>query len=40
MSSRIPLASLRSAVDTLERVEDPALRRQMLDVVPPGRVPA
>ena len=28
-----PLASLRSAVDTLERVEDPALRRQMLDVV-------
>ncbi len=28
-----PLASLRLAVDTLERVEDPALRRQMLDVV-------
>ena len=28
-----PLASLRSAVDTLEKVEDPALRRQMLDVV-------
>ncbi len=28
-----PLASLRSAVDTLERVEDPALRRQMLHVV-------
>ena len=28
-----PLASLRSAVDTLERVEDPALRQQMLDVV-------
>jgi two-component system sensor histidine kinase ChvG len=28
-----PLASLRSAVDTLERVEDPALRRRMLDVV-------
>jgi two-component system sensor histidine kinase ChvG len=28
-----PLASLRSAVDTLERVEEPALRRQMLDVV-------
>jgi two-component system, OmpR family, sensor histidine kinase ChvG len=28
-----PLASLRSAVDTLERVDDPALRRQMLDVV-------
>ncbi len=28
-----PLASLRSAVDTLERVEDSALRRQMLDVV-------
>ena len=24
---------MRSAVDTLERVEDPALRRQMLDVV-------
>lgn len=28
-----PLASLRSAVDTLERVEDPALRRQLLDIV-------
>lgn len=28
-----PLASLRSAVDSLERVEDPALRRQLLDVV-------
>lgn len=28
-----PLASLRSAVDTLERVEDPVLRRKMLDVV-------
>jgi len=28
-----PLASLRSAVDTLERVEDTALRRQLLDVV-------
>ena len=28
-----PLASLRSAVDTLERVEDPRLRRQLLDVV-------
>ena len=28
-----PLASLRSAVDTLERIEDPALRNQMLDVV-------
>jgi two-component system sensor histidine kinase ChvG len=28
-----PLASLRSAVDTLERVEDPALRRKLLDVV-------
>jgi two-component system sensor histidine kinase ChvG len=28
-----PLASLRSAVDTLERVEDPALRSQMLDLV-------
>jgi two-component system sensor histidine kinase ChvG len=28
-----PLASLRSAVDSLERVEDPALRRQLIDVV-------
>ena len=28
-----PLASLRSAVDTLERVEDAGLRRQLLDVV-------
>ena len=28
-----PLASLRSAVDTLERVDDPSLRRQLLDVV-------
>ena len=28
-----PLASLRSAVDSLERVEDPAIRRQLLDVV-------
>jgi len=28
-----PLASLRSAVDSLERVEDPTLRRQLLDVV-------
>ncbi|MDQ8755020.1 ATP-binding protein [Sphingosinicella sp. LHD-64] len=28
-----PLASLRSAVDSLERVEDPGLRRQLLDVV-------
>ncbi|MBV9930308.1 MAG: stimulus-sensing domain-containing protein [Alphaproteobacteria bacterium] len=28
-----PLASLRSAVDTIERVEDPALRRQLLDVL-------
>jgi two-component system, OmpR family, sensor histidine kinase ChvG len=28
-----PLASLRSAVDSLERVEDPELRRQMLDLV-------
>jgi two-component system sensor histidine kinase ChvG len=28
-----PLASLRSAVDTLERVEDPGLRRQLLDMV-------
>jgi two-component system sensor histidine kinase ChvG len=28
-----PLASLRSAVDGLERIEDPALKRQLLDVV-------
>ncbi len=28
-----PLASLRSAVDSLERVEDPGLRRQLIDVV-------
>ena len=28
-----PLASLRSAVDGLERVEDPELRRRLLDVV-------
>ena len=28
-----PLASLRSAVDSLERVEDPALRRRLLDVL-------
>jgi two-component system sensor histidine kinase ChvG len=28
-----PLASLRSAVDGLERIEDPALRKQLLDVV-------
>jgi two-component system sensor histidine kinase ChvG len=28
-----PLASLRSAVDSLEKVEDPDLRRQLLDVV-------
>jgi two-component system, OmpR family, sensor histidine kinase ChvG len=28
-----PLASLRSAVDSLERVEQPELRRQLLDVV-------
>jgi two-component system sensor histidine kinase ChvG len=28
-----PLASLRSAVDSLDRVDDPALRRQLLDVV-------
>ena len=28
-----PLASLRSAVDSLERVDDPALRHQLLDVV-------
>jgi two-component system sensor histidine kinase ChvG len=28
-----PLASLRSAVDGLERIEDPRLRRQLLDVV-------
>ena len=30
---RNPLASLRSAVDGLERIEDPALRKQLLDVV-------
>ena len=35
-----PLASLRSAVDSLERVEDPALRRQLLDVVRARRAPA
>jgi two-component system sensor histidine kinase ChvG len=28
-----PLASLRSAVDSLERVDDPALRQRLLDVV-------
>jgi two-component system sensor histidine kinase ChvG len=28
-----PLASLRSAVDSLDRVEDPALRQRLLDVV-------
>ena len=28
-----PLASLRSAVDTLERVDDPAVRRDLLEVV-------
>ena len=28
-----PLASLRSAVDSLDRVSDPALQRQLLDVV-------
>ena len=28
-----PLASLRSAVDSLERIDDPTLRRQLLDVV-------
>ena len=28
-----PLASLRSAVDSLDRVDDPDLRRQLLDVV-------
>ena len=28
-----PLASLRSAVDSLDRVEDPELRRKLLDVV-------
>ncbi|MDP9085208.1 MAG: HAMP domain-containing histidine kinase [Pseudomonadota bacterium] len=27
-----PLASLRSAVDSLERIDDPALRKQLLDV--------
>jgi two-component system sensor histidine kinase ChvG len=28
-----PLASLRSAVDSLDKVEDPGLRRQLIDVV-------
>jgi two-component system sensor histidine kinase ChvG len=28
-----PLASLRSAVESLDRVEDPALRRQLVDVI-------
>ena len=28
-----PLASLRSAVDGLERIEDPALRKQLIDVI-------
>jgi two-component system sensor histidine kinase ChvG len=28
-----PLASLRSAVDSLERIDEPALRHQLLDVV-------
>ena len=28
-----PLASLRSAVDSLDRVEDPSARRQLLDVI-------
>ncbi|MEO6581156.1 MAG: HAMP domain-containing sensor histidine kinase [Sphingomicrobium sp.] len=28
-----PLASLRSAVDSLERIDDPKLRKQLLDVV-------
>ncbi len=28
-----PLASLRSAVDGLERIEDPGLRRQLIDVI-------
>lgn len=28
-----PLASLRSAVDSLERIEDPALRGQLVDVI-------
>jgi two-component system sensor histidine kinase ChvG len=28
-----PLASLRSAVDSLDRIEDPALRRQLLEIV-------
>ena len=28
-----PLASLRSAVDSLDRIEDPALRRQLIDVI-------
>ena len=28
-----PLASLRSAIDGLERIEDPALRKQLVDVI-------
>ncbi len=28
-----PLASLRSAIDGLERIEDPALRKQLIDVI-------
>jgi two-component system sensor histidine kinase ChvG len=28
-----PLASLRSAVDSLDKIEDPALRRQLLEIV-------
>jgi two-component system sensor histidine kinase ChvG len=28
-----PLASLRSAVDSLDKIEDPALRRQLVDVI-------
>jgi two-component system sensor histidine kinase ChvG len=28
-----PLASLRSAVDSFDRIEDPALRRQLVDVI-------
>ncbi len=28
-----PLASLRSAVDSLDRIEEPALRRQLIDVI-------
>ncbi len=35
-----PLASLRSAVDSLDRVEDPELRSKLIDDRPRGRRPA